>query len=93
MHVSKRAATEAALLLAFLGLRYPVRLLPILLFEVLWKLIWLGVVALPALLADDMDTAMEEVMFSCLLVVVILAMVQCRYVWQRYALAEGDRWR
>jgi len=32
-------------LLALLGLRYPVRLLPILLFECLWKLIWLSVVA------------------------------------------------
>jgi hypothetical protein len=32
---------------ALLGLRYPVRLLPILLFESLWKLIWLSVVALP----------------------------------------------
>lgn len=34
-------------LLALLGLRYPVRLLPILLFECAWKLIWLSVVAAP----------------------------------------------
>jgi hypothetical protein len=46
-------------LLAFLGLRYPVRLLPIPLFETLWKLIWLSVVALPALVAGDVDQAMS----------------------------------
>ena len=34
-------------LLAFLGLRYPVKMLPVLLFEALWKLLWFGVVALP----------------------------------------------
>jgi hypothetical protein len=38
-------------LLAFLGLRYPVRLLPILILECLWKVIWLGMVALPAVAA------------------------------------------
>src|SRR5687767_13787824 len=58
-------------LLALLGLRYPVRLLPILLFESLWKLIWLSVVALPAVVADDVDQATSEVIFSCLLVVEI----------------------
>ncbi len=52
-------------LLAFLGLRYPVRLLPILLFECLWKLIWLSVVALPAVVAGDVDEAMSDVIFSC----------------------------
>jgi hypothetical protein len=79
-------------LLAFLGLRYPVRLLPILLFECLWKLIWLSVVALPAVVAGDVDEATREVIFSCSLVVIILAVVPWRYVWQRYVTAKGDRW-
>ena len=34
-------------LLAFFGLRYPVRMLPILLLEINWKLIWIGTVAIP----------------------------------------------
>jgi hypothetical protein len=80
-------------LLAFLGLRYPVRLLPILLFESLWKLIWLSVVALPAVAAGDVDQAMSETIFSCSLVVIIVAVVPWRHVWQRYVVAKGDRWR
>jgi len=80
-------------LLAFLGLRYPVRLLPILVFESAWKLIWLSVVALPELAAGDMDPATREVMTSSLWVVIILAVVPWRYVWQRYVTAAGDRWR
>jgi hypothetical protein len=80
-------------LLAFLGLRYPVRLLPILLFESLWKLIWLSVVALPVVAAGDVDQAMSETIFSCSLVVIIVAVVPWRHVWQRYVVAKGDRWR
>jgi hypothetical protein len=80
-------------LLAFLGLRYPVRLLPILLFECAWKLIWLSVVAAPKLAAGDMDAATQEVMVSCLTVVIIFAVVPWRHVWQQYVVARGDRWR
>ena len=80
-------------LLAFLGLRYPVRLLPILVFECLWKLIWLGVVALPAAAAGSVDTAMSKVLVNCLFVVVILAVVPWGYVWRHYVVAKGDPWR
>src|ERR1700750_1144481 len=52
-------------LLSFLGLRYPVRMLPILLFEVLWKVIWIAAVALPHLVADDIDAATSAVLFDC----------------------------
>ena len=67
-------------LLAVLGLRYPVKLLPVLLFESAWKLLWLGVVALPRAVAGDLDAATEEVVVSCSLVVVILAVTPWRYV-------------
>ena len=80
-------------LLAFLGLRYPVRLLPVLLFECLWKLIWLGVVALPAVAAGSVDQAMSTVIVNCSLVVIVLVVVPWRYVAQHYVTAKGDRWR
>jgi hypothetical protein len=80
-------------LLAFLGLRYPVKLLPLLLFESAWKLLWLGVVALPNAVAGTLDSATQEVVINCSLVIVILAVTPWRYVWRQYARAPGDRWR
>ena len=79
--------------LAFLGLRYPVRLLPVLLFESAWKLLWLTLVALPTAMAGDLDAATTETLFNCSLVVVILAVTPWRYVWRTYVRAPGDRWR
>ncbi|MFI5706989.1 hypothetical protein [Kribbella sp. NPDC051620] len=80
-------------LLAILGLRYPVQLLPILLFEVLWKLIWLVAVALPHLLAGDVDADTGSVLFSCSFIVVVVAVIPWRYVWTHYAKAPGAAWR
>ena len=80
-------------LLAFLGLRYPVRMLPILLFEVIWKVIWIAAVALPHLVDGDIDAATRAVLFNCSLVVVIIAVTPWRYVWRRYVRATGDAWR
>ena len=80
-------------LLALLGLRYPVRMLPILLFEVAWKLLWIATVAVPHLIAGDMDAATREVLISCSLVVVIIAVIPWGYVWRRYIRTPGNAWR
>jgi hypothetical protein len=80
-------------LLAFLGLRYPVQMLPILVFEVAWKLIWIATVAVPHLVAGDTDAATREVLISCFLVVVIVAVIPWGHVWRRYVKTPGDAWR
>ena len=80
-------------LLAFLGLRHPVKLLPVLLFESAWKLLWLLLVALPKSLSGDLDAATTETVVSCSLVVVILAVTPWRYVWRSYLRSPADPWR
>jgi hypothetical protein len=80
-------------LLAFLGLRYPLRLLPVLLFESAWKLIWLGVVALPLWIGNRLDAATGEVAFECALVVIILAVIPWDHVYAQYVTRRGDPWR
>jgi hypothetical protein len=59
-------------LLAFLGLRHPGRMLPLLMFESAWKLLWLSLVALPKAAAGNLDTATADVAFNCSLVVLLL---------------------
>ena len=80
-------------LLAFLGLRYPATLLPILLFEVIWKVIWIAAVGAPHLIADDLEAATRTVLINCSLVVVIIAVVPWGFVWRRYVRTPGDAWR
>ena len=87
------ALLTAMSLLAILGLRYPVQLLPLLIFESAWKLIWLAAVAIPHLTAGTMDAEMGSLLFRNSLVVVILAVTPWDYVWKRYFRAPGDPWR
>jgi hypothetical protein len=79
--------------LAFLGLRYPVRLLPLLLFESAWKLAWLALVARPRAATGSLDQDTAATVVNCSLVVVILAVIPWPYVWRTYVRAPGDRWR
>ena len=80
-------------LFALLGLRYPVRMLPILLFESAWKLLWLGAVAVPRLMAGPMDAITADIFSSVLFVLVILAVTPWDYAWKRFLTTSGDRWR
>lgn len=80
-------------LLALLGLRYPVRLLPILLFEVAWKLIWLAAVALPLALNNQVDAQTREAVYEIAWVVFIMAAVPWPYVYRNYLVGRAERWR
>ena len=80
-------------LLALVGLRHPVAMLPVLLFESGWKLIWFADVALPHLIAGDMNAATASVLASCSVGIVIIAVTPWDYAWKRYAATRGDAWR
>jgi hypothetical protein len=80
-------------ILAVVGIRYPVRMLPLLLFESLWKLMWLGIVALPQWLTHQLGASTRELAGECLWVIIILPVVPWRYVARWFVIARGDRWR
>ena len=81
-------------LLAALGLRYPLKMLPVLLFELIWKSIWLLAVAWPLWSAGLLDAATRDTIRDCLIGVIIMPLViPWRYVWDHYVKAPGERWR
>lgn len=80
-------------LLAWLGLRHPAKLLPVLLFESAWKLLWLGAVALPLAVSGDLDSGTADIAMNCSFVVVILAVIPWPYVWRTFVRTPGDPWR
>ena len=66
--------------IAVIGLFHPVRMIPILLFEVAWKLIWLGAVALPLWLNHEMTPDARALTAEVLWVVVIIPTIPWDHV-------------
>jgi hypothetical protein len=82
----------AMALLALLGLRYPVQMLPLLFFELAWKPIWLLRVALPLWAAHRIDDATTATMYECAGVLLLYALLPWRYIVQAYGARLGDPW-
>jgi len=81
-------------LLAFLGLRYPLQMLPLLIFELAWKTIWMLDFGLPQWFAGQKPPTFADDFFAITLGVVLVPIViPWGYVWRHYVLAPGARWR
>lgn len=83
----------ALALSAALGIRYPLQMLPLLLFEMLWKAIWLIAIALPLWLAHQMDPGTAESAPSILAGIIVPVVIPWRYVIANYIKKPGDRWK
>lgn len=80
-------------LLALLGLRYPLKLLPLLLFELVWKTTWLIAIGLPLRQAGRLEGAFSETWFANVFgLVICLLAIPWGYVVRTYIRAPGDRW-
>ena len=88
-----RAFLGALTLLCVLGIRYPLRMLPLLIFELLWKLIWVVAFALPLWLTDSLDANGQETLFACMMGVILVPLVlPWGYLYRHYVKAPGDAW-
>ena len=80
-------------LLAVLGLRYPLKMLPLLMFEVAWKIIWLARIALPLWRAGKVDDALANNTLAAGMAILVIAVIPWRYVAAHYLRAPGEPWR
>ena len=84
----------AVWLLAFLGLRYPLQMLPLLLFELVWKTIWLLDFGLAQYFSQARPPTFAEDFFNIALGVILMPLViPWPYVWRHYVKQPGARWR
>jgi hypothetical protein len=96
--VTAHGATTSLLagvsVLAFVGLRYPLKMLPLLLFELVWKSIWLIAIAYPLWRANQMNSDVWESVQACIMGVVLMPIaIPWPYLWANYVTAAGDPWR
>jgi hypothetical protein len=80
--------------LAFLGLKYPLQMLPLLLFEFAWKAIWMIAYGLPQWSAGQNPPTFAEDMFNIAFGVVIVPLaLPWGYVWRRYVKQPTESWK
>jgi hypothetical protein len=80
--------------MALLGIRYPLRMLPLLIFELVWKLIWVAAYALPWWQSGQLSPAATENLFQCAFGIVLIPLVlPWRHVIHQYLRGPGDPWR
>jgi hypothetical protein len=82
----------AVSVLAAVGIRYPLQMLPVLLFEIVWKSIWLIAVALPLWSANHIDARTWDTVADCLFGAILIPLIPWRYVVSQYVMKPGDRW-
>jgi hypothetical protein len=81
-------------LLACFGLRYPLQMLPILLFELAWKTIWLLDYGLPQWKAGvNTPVFKEDFKAIALGPVIFILVIPWGYVYRHYLKKAGARWR
>ncbi|MEA3042268.1 MAG: hypothetical protein QOH47_106 [Sphingomonadales bacterium] len=77
-----------------IGIRYPLKMMPIFLFEFVWKTIWLLAFGLPQWLAGAGSPRLSEDLIGIgLFPIVVGLIIPWGYVWRHYVVEPSERWR
>ncbi len=81
-----KSMLAALALLSLLGVRYPMQMLPLMLYEIAWKTIWLTLIAGRAWMAGKWNADIEGLFTDCIGIVIAFFIVPWRYVWARHVM-------
>lgn len=85
MNTVVRSMLGAVSLLAIAGVFYPLQMLPLMMFEFLWKLIWLAAFGLPSWSAGKLDAGMAGTLSdNGIGIIIILIVTPWDYVFKHY---------
>lgn len=79
-----KSMLAALALLSLLGVRYPVQMLPLMLYEIAWKTVWIVLIAGRAWLNGKWTPEIEALFYDCVGIVIVYLVMPWRYVWARY---------
>jgi hypothetical protein len=79
-----KSMLAALALMSLLGVRYPLQMLPLMLYEIAWKTIWIILIAGRAWMAGKWTADIEGLFTDCIGIVIAYFIVPWRYVWARY---------
>ena len=81
-------------LMGVIGVRYPLQMLPIFLFEFAWKSMWLLAFGIPQWLSGTGSPRLGEDLIAIGNGPVLFGLIiPWPYVWRHYVRQAGDRWR
>jgi hypothetical protein len=83
----------ALALLSLWGVRYPLQMLPLMVYELVWKTVWIMLIALPAWLTNRMTPEIEALFYDCIGIVIAYFAIPWRYTFVRFVLQPAEPWR
>jgi hypothetical protein len=82
-------------IMGMIGVRHPLRMLPIFIFEFVWKTIWLLAFGLPKWISGIGSPRLSQDMMGIGIVPLSLALLLMPWghIWRRYVGQPAERWR
>ena len=79
-----KSMLAALAVMSLLGVRYPLQMLPLMLYEMLWKTVWIILIAGRAWMAGKWNADIEGLFYDCIGIIIAFFIVPWPYIWARY---------